>query len=493
MRSRWLALFVLSVGSLMIILSETIMNVALRSIQRDLGFSQSGLGWTVNAYLIAFGGLLLLAGRLGDLIGAKRIFLTGLAIFTLASLMSGLATTRELLIGARFVQGIGAALTSAVILGMIVTLFPEARARATAFGVYAFVGAAGASVGVLLGGLITQALSWHWVFFVNVPIGLVAWIVAARVLDDPRGPGWRAGADLTGAALVTAGLMLGVYTIVGAAASGWASVHTFGFGLGALALLGGFVLRQGYAATPLLPLRIFRSRQVSAANLAQALMVAGMFGFQFLAALYLQRVLGYDPARTGLAFLPITVAIAAVSLGLAARIIGRFGPRAVLLVGLGLLAVGLALLARVPVQGGYVADVLPSLVLLGIGAGLALPAVTGLAMSGATPRDSGIASGLANTTQQVGGALGIAVLTTLATTRTDHLLAGGNGTAAALAGGYRLGFGIGAALVVVAATVTAVLLRTTGSDRAAGPDSTEAQSTEPSGPNPPKLIMKFPA
>jgi MFS family permease len=254
----------------------------------------------------------------------------------------------------------------------------------------------------------------------------------------------------------------------------------------ALALLGGFVVRQARADTPLLPLRTFRSRQVSAANLAQALMVAGMFGFQFLAALYLQRVLGYGPAQTGLAFLPITVAIAAVSLGLAARVIGRFGPRAVLLAGLVLLAFGLALLARVPVHGSYAADVLPSLLLLGVGAGLALPAVTGLAMSSATPRDSGIASGLANTTQQVGGALGIAVLTTLATTRTDHLLAGGSGTAAALAGGYRLGFGIGAGLVLAAAVVTAVLLRsarTAGSDSTGDPqvDHAEMAGDTPSG------------
>jgi EmrB/QacA subfamily drug resistance transporter len=457
--SRRLALVVLSAGTLMIILSETIVNVALRSIQSDLGFSQSGLAWVVNAYLIAFGGLLLLAGRLGDLLGRRRIFLAGLAVFAAASLLSGVSGSQQMLIAARFVQGIGGAMTSAVSLGMIVTMFPEPRERARAIGVYSFIGAAGASIGVLAGGVITQVLNWHWVFFVNVPIGVATLALATRVLKPERGIGFGKGADIAGATLVTAGLMLGVFTIVDAADYGWASAHTLGFGAVSLLLLVAFVGRQATAANPLLPLRIFRSRQVSGANLVQALMVAGMFGFQFLSALYLQEVLGYTPAQTGLAFIPITLAIGAISLGLAGPLNTRFGPRTVLLAGLALLVAGLALLARTPVHGDYVVDVLPAMVLLGIGAGLALPPVTMLAMSGATASDSGLASGLANTTQQVGGALGLAALATLATSRTDHLLASGHDTGSALTGGYHLAFGIGAALVAAAMILAAVVLR----------------------------------
>lgn len=471
--SRRLALVVLSAGTLMIILSETIVNVALRSIQSDLGFSQSSLAWVVNAYLIAFGGLLLLAGRLGDLLGRRRVFIAGLAVFATASLLSGLSGTQEMLIATRFVQGIGGAMTSAVALGMIVTMFPEPRERARAIGVYSFIGAAGASIGVLAGGVITQALNWHWVFFVNVPIGVATLALAARVLRPERGIGFGKGADIAGATLVTAGLMLGVFTIVDAADYGWASAHTLGFGAVSLLLLAAFVARQATAANPLLPLRIFRSRQVSGANLAQALMVAGMFGFQFLSALYLQEVLGYSPAQTGLAFIPITVAIGAISLGLAGPLNTRFGPRAVLLAGLALLVAGLALLARTPVDGNYVADVLPAMVLLGVGAGLALPPVTMLAMSGATASDSGLASGLANTTQQVGGALGLAALATLATSRTDRLLATGHDTASALTGGYHLAFGIGAALVVAAMILAATVLR---SHTATPPTATPGES-----------------
>jgi EmrB/QacA subfamily drug resistance transporter len=475
---RTVALAVLSVGTLMIILSETIVNVALRSIQNDLGFSQSGLAWVVNAYLIAFGGLLLLAGRLGDLVGRRRMFLAGLVVFTASSLVSGLAGGPELLIAARFAQGVGAAMTASVILGMIVTLFPEPRLRARAFAVYAFVGSAGASIGVLAGGVLTQALDWHWIFFVNVPIGVAAIAVALRVLAPERGVGLRAGADVAGAVLVTAGTMLAVYTIVGAADHGWG--WTAGWGGLALALLAGFVVRQATAARPLLPLRLFRSRQVAGANLVQALMVAGMFGFQFLSGLYLQRVLGYQPGATGLAYLPITIGIAVVSLGLAARMIGRFGPRPVLLAGLVLLAGGLAVLARVPVHGHFLVDVLPAMLVLGAGAGLALPAVTTLAMSGATERDSGLASGLANTTQQVGGAIGLAALAALATAHTNHLT-GTTGTAAtlsqaaALTAGYRLAFAVGAALVV-AALLLATALHPTQTNQPDQPDQAERQA-----------------
>jgi EmrB/QacA subfamily drug resistance transporter len=463
-RSRWVALVVLCGGMLMIILDQTIVNVALPTIQSDLGFSQSSLAWVVNAYLIALGGLLLLAGRMGDLLGRKRIFLAGLALFTLASLLCGASQTEGMLIGARFVQGVGAAMTSAVILGMIVTMFPQPREQAMAVGIYSFVASAGASIGLLAGGLITQAINWHWIFFVNLPIGVAAAVLAVRLLENDRGAGLGEGADIAGATLVTAALMLGVYTIVGTVDHGWGSVHTLGFGAAAVALLAGFVARQATASRPLVPLRIFRSRNVSGANVVQALMVAGMFGMFFMGTLYLQRVLGYDAVQTGAAFLPVSVGIGVLSLGFSARLITRLGARTVLLPGLVALVAGLVLLTGAPVGGDYVTDLLPALVLLGAGAGIAFPALVTLAMSGATAADSGLASGLVNTTQQVGGALGLAVLATLSSSRSNHLLADGESAASALTGGYHLAFAIGAGLVVAAIAVAALVLR---SERAA--------------------------
>jgi EmrB/QacA subfamily drug resistance transporter len=458
-RSRWVALVVLCAGMLMIILDQTIVNVALPTIQSDLGFSQSSLAWVINAYLIALGGLLLLAGRMGDLLGRKRVFLAGLALFTLASLLCGVSQTEAMLIGARFVQGVGAAMASAVILGMIVTMFPQPREQAMAIGIYSFVASAGASIGLLAGGLITQAINWHWIFFVNLPIGVAAAVLAVRLLEDDHGLGLGEGADVAGATLVTAALMLGVYTIVGTVDHGWSSAHTLGFGGAALALLAGFVARQATASRPLVPLRIFRSRNVSGANVVQALMVAGMFGMFFMGTLYLQRVLGYDAVQTGAAFLPVSVGIGVLSLGFSARLITRLGARAVLLPGLVALVAGLVLLTGAPVGGDYVTDLLPALVLLGVGAGIAFPALVTLAMSGATPADSGLASGLVNTTQQVGGALGLAVLATLSTSRSNHLLADGESAASALTGGYHLAFAIGAGLVIAAIVVAALVLR----------------------------------
>jgi EmrB/QacA subfamily drug resistance transporter len=456
-RSRWLALVVLCAGMLMIVLDATIVNVALPSIQRDLGFSQASLAWVVNAYLIPFGGLLLLAGRVGDLVGRKRIFMTGLAVFTAASLLCGLAGNQGMLILARLIQGAGGAMTSTVILGVIVTMFPERREQARAIGVFSFTAAAGGSIGLLAGGVITQAVSWHWIFFVNLPIGIVAIVLAWRLIESDPGIGLGQGADVPGAFMVTSALMLGVYTIVEARDYGWSSVHTVGLGALAVVLLVAFFIRQARAENPLLPLSLFRSRNVSGANLVQILMVAGIFGMFFLGALYLQRVLHYNPMQIGLAFLPVAVAIGAFSFRLSAQLNTRFGARAMLLVGLALTMVGLALFARAPVDASYVRDVLPSMVLLGVGGGLAFPALMTLGMSGATASDSGLISGLINTTAQVGGSLGLAVLATLATSRTDQLLAAGQGTAAALTGGYQLAFGIGAGLVgagiVVAATV----------------------------------------
>jgi EmrB/QacA subfamily drug resistance transporter len=458
-RSRWIALVVLCVGMLMIVLDATIVNVALPSIQDDLGFSQSNLAWVVNAYLIAFGGLLLLAGRLGDLLGRRGIFLAGLVLFTAASLACGLAQSQEVLVGARFVQGIGGALTSAVILGMIVTMFPEPREQAKAIGVYSFVASAGGSIGLLAGGAITEAISWHWIFFVNLPIAVVTGLLAMRLLQRDRGLGLDQGTDFPGALLIVSSLMLGVYTIVEASNYGWGSLHTLGFGAGAVALLAAFVFREATAANPLVPLQIFRSRNLTGANVIQALMVAGMFGMFFLGALYLQRVLGFSSLEVGLAFLPVTAIIGTLSLGFSAKLNLRYGPRATLLPGLAFIAAGLLIFSRISVDGSYLSDVLPAMVLLGTGAGLSFPSLMSLAMSGVRPEEAGLASGLVNTTLQVGGALGLALLATLSTNRTSDLLAGGERPAAALTEGYQLAFLIGAGLVVVAIVVAATVLR----------------------------------
>jgi EmrB/QacA subfamily drug resistance transporter len=452
-RNRWAALYVLCLGMLMIVLDATIVNVALPSIQDDLGFSQANLAWVVNAYLIAFGGLLLLAGRIGDLIGQRRIFLTGLAVFTAASLLCAVSQTQEMLIGARFVQGVGGAMTSAVILGMIVTMFPEPREQAKAIGMYTFVAVAGGSIGLLVGGVLTQAISWHWIFFVNLPIGVVTALAALRYVEGREGIGIGQGADLPGAALMTGGLMLGVYTILQVEQQGWGSTRTIGLGAVAVALLVGFVLRQARTENPLMPLRIFRSRKVSGANLVQALMVVGMFGMFFLGALYMQRVLGYDALQVGLAYLPATIVMGAMSFRLSAPLNMRYGPKATLIPSMVAMAAGLLLFARTPVDASYVTDLLPPMVLIGAGAGLGFPSLMTLAMSGATPEDSGLASGLVNTSVQVGGAIGLAVLATLATERTDGLLAEGESTASALTSGFQLAYVIGAALIGVAILV----------------------------------------
>jgi EmrB/QacA subfamily drug resistance transporter len=456
---RWIALYVLCVGMLMIVLDVTIVNVALPSIQDDLHFSTASLAWVVNAYLIAFGGLLLLAGRFGDLIGRRRIFLAGVGLFTTASLACGLADSQSLLIVARFVQGIGGAMTSAVILGMIVTMFPEPREQAKAIGVYAFVASAGGSVGLLAGGVITQSIDWHWIFFVNIPIGLATAIYARRLLEHDPGIGLGEGADVPGAVLITSALMLGVYTIVKPAAQdGWGATRTLTLGALSLVLLLGFLAREATASKPLVPLRIFRSRNVASANLIQVLSVAGMFGVFFLGALYLRRVLGYDALQIGLAFLPVSVTMGTLSIRYSERLVTRFGARNMLVPGLVLIGLALVLLALAPVHGSYLAHVFPSMLLLGIGAGVCFPALMNVAMSGTSPQDAGLASGLVNTTAQIGGALGLAVLATLSTSRSTHLIAQGHSTAAALTSGYHLAFWIAAALIVAAIAVVPVVL-----------------------------------
>jgi EmrB/QacA subfamily drug resistance transporter len=360
-------------ANLMIILDGTIVTVALPAIQRHLGFTPANLSWVMNAYLIAFGSLLLLAGRLGDLSGRKRIFGYGLAVFTAASFLCGLATSPAMLIAARFAQGIGGAMVSAVSLGMIVTLFPEQRERAKAIGAFSFVGAAGASVGLVLGGVLTQTVGWHWIFFVNVPIGIVAGLLAVKLLDADHGSNLRSGADWPGASLATAGLMLGVYAIGGTTQYGWGNARTLLATGVAIGLLTVFVIRQATARSPLLPLRIFSARNVTGANLAQLLVIAAAFGFQVIATLYLQRVLGDSAAISGLSLLPTAAVIGAVSLGLSARIAARLGHRVMLLAGLLLIAVALALLAQVPVHGSYLAHLLGPLVLFGAAAASPCP------------------------------------------------------------------------------------------------------------------------
>ncbi len=458
-RKRWIALYVLCAGVLMIVIDATIVNVALPSIQDDLGFSQSNLAWVVNAYLIAFGGLLLLGGRLGDLIGQRRIFLIGLAVFTTASLLCAVSQSEGLLIAARFVQGVGGALTSAVILGMIVTMFPEPREQAKAIGVYGFVASAGGSIGLLAGGALTEAINWHWIFFINIPVGIVTAFLATRLVADSPGLGLRAGADLPGAVLLTGGLMLGVYTILQVSEQGWGSTRTLGLGAISIALLAVFVARQARIANPLMPLRLFHSRNVSGANVVIALLVVGMFGMFFLGALYLQRILGYSPLQVGLAFLPSTVVMGTMSLKLSGPLAMRYGPKAMLLVSLVSIGVGLLLFSLTPVDATYATQVMPATIFIGIGAGLGFPSLMGLAMSGATPSDSGLASGLINTSVQVGGAIGLAVLATLASERTDTLRAGGDSVNAALNGGFHLAYLIGAALVGVAIVVALSVLR----------------------------------
>ncbi|HEY1594243.1 MAG TPA: DHA2 family efflux MFS transporter permease subunit [Thermoleophilaceae bacterium] len=476
-RTRWIALYVLCAGVLMIVLDVTVVNVALPSIQNDLGFSQAGLAWVVNAYLIAFGGLLLLAGRFGDILGRKRMFMYGLTVFTASSFLCGVSDSEGMLVVARFIQGVAGAMTSAVVLGMIVTMFPTPREQAKAIGVYGFVASAGGSVGLLLGGLLTQAINWHWIFFINIPIGIATGILASRLVERDEGIGFQDGADALGAVLITSALMVGVYTIVKPAAEdGWGSGTTLLFAAISIVLLAAFIAREATARKPLIPLRIFRSRNVSGANLVQALLVAGMFGMFFLGALYLQRVLGYDALQIGFAFLPATLVMGTLSLRFAEPIIMRFGARTALIPGLLLIGAGLALFSRAPVDGTYWRDVLPTMLIMALGIGVSFPALMTLAMSGATPEDAGLASGLVNTSAQVGGALGLAVLATVSATRTDHLKAAGDSTLSALTGGYHLAFLIGAALCLAALGVVLAVIEP---EKKAAAEHQESTGAEP--------------
>jgi EmrB/QacA subfamily drug resistance transporter len=457
--SRWLSLIILCTGFLLIVVDMTIVNVALPSIQKDLGFTQSGLAWVINAYLIAFGGLLLLAGRLGDLVGRRRIFLAGLAIFTGASLLCGLSFSQPMLIAARFVQGVGGAASSAVILAMIVTLFPEPLERAKAFGVFGFIASGGAAVGLLAGGLITEAVSWHWIFFVNLPIGAITAAAAMRTLESDRGIGLGQGADVLGALTVTAALMLAVYTIVQTSDNGLTSPRTGVLAVAAVALLVAFVVRQARVRNPILPLRMFRSRTVAGANLVQALMNTAFIGFFFLGSLDLERVLGYGPMAIGLAFLPVAVVMALFSIRFSAQLISRFGPGAMLATGQITALAGLVMVGVGPAHANYVEHLLAPMVMFGLGGGLSFPALTMIAMADVAPSEAGLASGLLNTTGQVGGAFGLAVLATIAGSRTLDLARAGMDVTAALAAGYHLAWLVAAAVVVVTLGVAGLTLR----------------------------------
>jgi EmrB/QacA subfamily drug resistance transporter len=460
-RTRWFALYTLTLASLMIVLDATIVNVALPSIREDLNFSQTSLAWVVNAYLLTYGGFLLLGGRLGDLFGHRRLFLAGITLFTAASLVCGLSTSQGMLIAARSVQGLGGAVASAVSLSLMMTLFTEPAERAKAMGIFGFVAAGGGSIGVLLGGVLTDVLNWHWIFLVNFPIGVLVVALALRLL--PVTPGSAAGGtrlDVGGAVTVTGALMLAVYAIVNGNQAGWESGQTLGLLGGSLALFGVFLWLETHVTAPLVPLGLFRLRNVAVANGVGVLWAAAMFAWFFLAALYLQLVLGYTPLQVGLSFLPANLIMGAFSLGLSAKIVMRYGFRLPLGIGLGLAAAGLALFVRAPVGGSFLVDVLPSMILLGFGAGLAFNPVLLAAMSDVDPAESGLASGVVNTAFMMGGALGLAALASIASSRTSSLRASGDGPLAALVGGYHAAFLVGALFAVAAAALGAALLRT---------------------------------
>jgi EmrB/QacA subfamily drug resistance transporter len=458
-RTRWFALYVLCLASLMIVLDATIVNVALPSIRKDLDFSQTSLAWVVNAYLLTYGGCLLLGGRLGDLFGHRRLFLAGISLFTLASLACGLATSQGFLIAARSVQGVGGAIASAVSLSLMMTLFTEPADRAKAMGVFGFVAAGGGSIGVTLGGILTDSLDWHWIFLVNFPIGLLVVALSLKLLPAARIENAGVKLDVAGAITVTSSLMLAVYAIVNGNQEGWTSVQTLGLLGVSVLLLAAFLAIEARVASPLMPLRLFRLRNLATANVVGVLWAAAMFAWFFLAALYMQLVLGYTPLEVGLAFLPSNLIMGAFSLGLSAKLVMRFGIRAPLAIGLLIAAVGMVLFVRAPVDGSFVVDVLPSMILLGLGAGTAFNPVLLAAMGDVDQSEAGLASGVVNTSFMMGGALGLAVLASLAQSRTDSLRASGDGALTALTGGYHAAFLLGAVFAAAAAALGAFLLK----------------------------------
>jgi EmrB/QacA subfamily drug resistance transporter len=479
-RTRWYALIVLCSGTLMIVLDSTIVNVALPSIRDDLGFSSTSLAWVVNAYLLTFGGFLLLGGRLGDLYGQRRLFIGGIGLFTLASLACGLSTSQETLICARAVQGLGGAVASAVSLSLTMNLFTEPGERAKAMGVFGFVASGGGSIGVLLGGVLTDVLDWHWIFLVNIPIGAAVVACSLRLLPVSRGQEAGAKLDVAGAVTVTASLMLAVYAIVNGNQQGWLSGQTLGLLAVAAGLLALFLFIESRVASPLMPLRLIRMRNVATANTVAMLWAAAMFAWFFLSALYLQLVLGYTPLQVGLSFLPANIVMGILSVSVSARLVMRYGIKPPLGVGLGAAAIGLLLFARAPVDGSFVTDVLPAMILLGFGAGIAFNPVLLAAMSDVKPEESGLASGIVNTAFMMGGALGLAVLASLAASRTDTLTSEGYSHLSALTGGYHAAFVVGALFAIAAAVVGTTLLRTSRPP-AEAPQEPVVAAREPAG------------
>ncbi len=472
-RARWIALYVLCLGDLMIVVDASIVNVALPSIRDDLGFTETSLAWVVNAYLLTFGGFLLLGGRLGDLFGQRRLFLIGISFFTLASILCGVSTGQGMLIAARATQGLGGAVVSAVALSLIMGLFTEPADRAKAMGVFGFCMAGGGSVGVLLGGVLTDALSWHWIFWVNVPVGIAVTLLTLRLLPDTPGQAGKGRLDVVGAVSVTAALMLAVYAIVNGNKNGWLSGETLGLLGAAVALVAGFAVWESRAAAPLMPLYVLKLRNIWASNVIGILWAAGMFAFFFLTALYLQLVLGYSPLQVGLAFLPANVIMGAFSLGISAKLVMRFGIKPPLAVGFVLAAASLVLFARAPVDGSFAADVLPAMILIGFGAGMAFNPVLLAAMSDVKQEESGLASGIVNTAFMMGGALGLAVLASLADWRTKDL--GGSKDLSALTSGYHLAFIVGAIFTFAAAVIGAALLHSPAAEQVpAGAEPAEA-------------------
>jgi EmrB/QacA subfamily drug resistance transporter len=458
-RTRWLALVILCVGDLMIVVDTTVVNVALPSIHASLGFSQTSLAWVVNAYMLTFGGFLLLAGRLGDLFGQRRLFLIGTTVFTTASLVCGVSSTQGMLIAARAVQGLGGAIVSAVAFSLIVMLFTESSERAKAMGVFGFVMSGGGSIGVLAGGVLTDLVGWHWIFLVNLPIGIAVTISGLKLLPSVSAGGAQRRLDVPGAVAITTAMVLAVYAIVNGNSAGWLSAQTIGLLAAALAIGAGFVAWEARVPAPLMPLGIFRHRNLTTANAVGILWAAAMFALFFLSALYLQLVLGYSPLQVGLAYLPGNLLMMAFSLGLSAQLVMRYGFRIPLAFGLSLAALALLWLARAPVNGSFVVDVLPAMILFGIGGGLAFNPVLMASMSDVEPLDAGLASGITNTAFMMGGALGLAVLASAAAAHTRHLVANGVGTAAALTGGYHPAFVIGAIFAVCGAAIGVAFLR----------------------------------
>jgi EmrB/QacA subfamily drug resistance transporter len=458
-RRRWIALAVLCLGQLMMVLDATIVNVALPSIQRELHFSQSNLTWVINGYLVTFGGFLLLAGRLGDLVGRKKVFLSGLVLFTVASVLCGLADDQTMLIAARILQGVGGAVASSVILAIIVTEFPKRAEQAKAMGMYAFVSAGGGSVGLLAGGALTQSLDWHWIFFVNVPIGVVALALGAMLIEENQGIGLAGGVDVAGSILITLATMLGAFAIVKSSEYGLFSARTLGIGGASLGLLAGFLALEARLANPIMPLRILRQRMLMGSSLVRGLLITGMFSAFFLGALYLERVLGYDAIDTGLAFLPLTFAIAAMSMGISARAVQRFGAVPTLVAGLSGIVAGLLLLATQGVHASYFPGLFFAFLVLGLGAGASFLPLLTMGMSDSAPRDAGLASGIINVSVQLFGAIGLATLGTIATDHTNSLTAAGHSLPSALTGGYHLAYIVAAACVGAGILAALLVLR----------------------------------